>query len=1131
MNRIFTLLLLFASSWPLGGHVPEKTGADKIKLTEALERISETYNVYFTYDRELTGQYVVNYIEDDYFSAEHAIQRVLEGTNLTYQIFDSQFVIVYLNNRSGLKSVKQMINHLQDFVEEKEKDAENESRQNKVVSKLVSNQHSTRPIQKSTFNISGRITDTNNDPLIGVNIMVKGTNKGTATDLDGSFVLTDIDENDVLVISYIGFQSVEVGVNGTTYLQISLEADAQLLDELVVVGYGTMRKSDLTGSVVRADINSFRNSPNISIAQSLQGSVPGLSVGQVTRAGQDPGLLIRGQSSLSGETAPLIVVDNVIFRGNLVDLNPNDIESVDILKDASSTAIYGSQAANGVILITTSKSGGSNGKPLFNYTGSYSFQSPGKDLRPGNAADYLEKVGESDIFFSRTEESGYRTKNPDYNPVDRFKSIEEIRAFNDNRTTDWYDLLTNDNMRHQSHNLSMSNSTDNQNYLISLGYTSQQGYLLNDQYSRINARINFDNSITSWLRMGVQSFLARSDYPGEEIPPVRRYLTPFATSHDENGRLIDILTGNANTINPLIIKNVDFQNKRLNLIGNAYADVSIPFVEGLSYRLNFGSNYRTINEYYFRPYSDNWQGQALKQNDFYYDMTLDHIVSYQRQWNRDHHINATLLYGLEKRNFNYTGAMSSSFITHILGYHRLQDGNANQQTASSGAWEESSLYNMARLFYGYKGKYLITGTIRRDGFSGFSEENKFGVFPSLAAAWVISEENFISADPWLDNLKIRMSYGANGNRTIARYQTLARVSGGFNYVTGAGNSIYTQSISSLASPNLKWETSTGINLGIDFGVVRRIYGSIDYYNNHTTDLLYEVDIPGISRFEKFPDNLGKLHNQGLELTINSINIDDRNFEWRTSFNFSRSRDKLVELLGFDLDNDGNEDDLISEGLFIGHSIHSIYDYRIDGKWQVNDEIPNGFDIGSNRVVDLNGDGVIDQNDKEIIGTRSPSYLFGIQNSLEYKNWNLTFFINSIQGGKNNYLSEDDLSGFLIMNGEGHFLLNFPLGLDYWTPENPDARYQRPNTFVTPGIAGQRYSQRNFIRLQDISLSYDLSSGLLRNVGLYRSRIFLNGKNLITLTKWQGWDPETGESITRNGLPVMRSFSFGLNIEF
>ena len=235
--------------------------------------------------------------------------------------------------------------------------------------------------------------------------------------------------------------------------------------------------------------------------------------------------------------------------------------------------------------------------------------------------------------------------------------------------------------------------------------------------------------------------------------------------------------------------------------------------------------------------------------------------------------------------------------------------------------------------------------------------------------------------------------------------------------------------------------------------------------------------------------------------------------------------------GFDLDNDGREDDLISEGLFIGQSIHSIYDYKVDGKWQIDDEIPNGYDLGSNRVVDLNQDGVIDQNDKEIIGNRAPAYRFGIQNSVRFKNWHLSFFLNSIQGGKNHYMAEDDLLGFLIMNGEGHFLLNFPDGLDYWTPENPNATYQRPNIFVTPGIAGQKYSQRNFVRLQDISLSYDLAPALAQKIGLPHSRIFINGKNLLTLTKWAGWDPETGETITRSGLPVMKSISIGLNIEF
>lgn len=978
--------------------------------------------------------------------------------------------------------------------------------------------------------VSGQVTDNSGLPLPGVTVVVKGTTTGTVTNADGNYSLTGIPENAVLQFSFVGMKTQEIVVGNQSVIHVRMTEETIGLEEVVAIGYGTMKKSDLTGSVVRVDIESFREAPNVSIIQSLQGSVPGLSVGQINQAGQEPDILIRGQSSLSGETVPLIVVDNVIFRGNLIDLNPNDIESIDILKDASSTAIYGSQAANGVIIITTSKSGGVDGNPVFNYTGNYAFQNPTRELRPGTPEDFLRKIEKSDIFFSRTAASGYLETNPNYSPVDRFKSVEEIKAFNDNRTIDWYDMLTNDNIHQQNHNLSITNSTKNHNYLISLGYTEQLGYMLNDDYSRLNARINFDNSFNNWLKIGVQSFMSISDYSGENIPADRRFLTPYATAYDENGNLIRLLTGNTDQINPLIVADSDNFEKRLNFSGNAYANIDFPFVKGLSYRLNFGNNYRTVSEFYFRDYGSNWTGQGSKREETYYDMTLDNILTFQRMFGDNHNVNITLLYGIENRIHNNTQALASNFITKILGYNRLQDGSADLHEVSSGAWEETSLYNMARIFYGFKSKYLLTGTIRRDGFSGFSEKNKFGLFPSLAFAWVASQEEFLTRD-WLDNLKLRLSYGANGNRTIGRYQTLARVTGGFNYITGAGTPIYTHSISSLASPNLRWETSTGINLGFDFGVFQKIYGSVDYYNNNTTDLLYEVDIPGISRFEKFPDNLGKLHNHGLEFSITSVNYKRKDLNWTSTFNFSRNRNELKELLGFDLNNDGKEDDLISEGLFIGESIDAIYDYKVDGKWQVNEQIPAGYDLGSNKVVDLNNDGKIDADDKTIIGYRTPSYSFSIQNSLKYKNWNLTFFIYSIQGGKNHYLAEDDLLGFNIMNGEGHFLRNFPAGIEFWSPETPDAKYQRPNIFVTPGIAGTNYSQRNFARLQDVTLGYDFSSGIIDKLNLHNLRVYLSGKNLLTLTKWQGWDPETGEKITDDGLPVLRSISVGLNLEF
>ncbi|MCK5105178.1 MAG: SusC/RagA family TonB-linked outer membrane protein, partial [Cyclobacteriaceae bacterium] len=337
------------------------------------------------------------------------------------------------------------------------------------------------------------------------------------------------------------------------------------------------------------------------------------------------------------------------------------------------------------------------------------------------------------------------------------------------------------------------------------------------------------------------------------------------------------------------------------------------------------------------------------------------------------------------------------------------------------------------------------GTIRRDGFSGFSENNKYGNFPSVALGWIITEESFLGNGPnWLNWLKLRTSYGTTGNRTIGRYQTLAEVDGEFGYVSADDASLFTQWISALSSPDLRWEKTTGINIGLDFRLLsERLNGSIEYYNNNTNDLLYNVDIPGINRFQIFPDNLGEIHNEGLEILLSSVNIQKNGFTWTTDLTFSRNRNKINTLLGFDVDGDGQEDDLTSEGLFIGESLGAIFDYKIDGLWQIEDEIPDGYEFGAYRVVDLNGDDVIDGDDRTIVGNRLPAYRWGLNNVLTYKNWNFRFFINSVQSGKDRYLGEDTMYGFNIFNNETHFNSSFPQGINYWTPENPGAKYQRP----------------------------------------------------------------------------------------
>ncbi len=985
-------------------------------------------------------------------------------------------------------------------------------------------------ISLQTREISGYVTsDDDEEGLPGVNVIVKGTSQGTVTDVQGNYTLQVPEDGAVLVFSSVGFIENEETVGNRSVINIILTADVTALDEIVVVGYGTQKKSDLTGAISSADMESMDTQPNVSFLEGLQGTVPGLNVGQVDVAGESPTLSIRGRTSISGEQDPLIVLDGVIYRGALVDINPGNIKSIDVLKDASASAIYGSQAANGVVLITTNSGNQADGKPIINYSGMYSFQRPNHELRAEvNQDKFMLKIEHSDILQSRIPSSGYLDRNPDWDETTNFKTSHEIRQFNAGRSFDWYDHIARDNPFTVSHNISLSNSTKNNNYYAAIGYTDQSGYMIDESYKRINGRINLFTTVTKWLDIDIQTFLTTSDYGPQTYNTNDRYIEPFATPYNEDGELE--LRPYGNPVNPIIEATAIVDDKRLTLNGNITGTVYLP-LEGLKYQLRFGNNYIQSDNNYFGSFDANFTGLGYKENENQYTYSLDNILTYSKEFKGIHQIDATLLYGMEERNNRFTRAEGSNFANYALGFDRLQAAAADQQRVSSGGWKESSTYGMARISYKLLNRYLINGTIRRDGFSGFSENNKYGNFPSVAVGWVLSEESFLGNAPnWVNWLKLRGSYGTTGNRTIGRYQTLAEVSGEFGYVSADESSLYTQWISGLESPDLKWEKTTGINLGFDFRLLKeRLNGSIEYYNSNTTDLLYNVDIPGINRFEIFPDNLGEIHNEGLEILLSSVNIKKNGFTWSSDLTFSRNRNKIKSLLGFDIDGDGNEDDLTSEGLFIGESLGVIYDFQIDGIWQLDDEIPSGYEFGSYKVLDLNDDGVRDGDDRTIVGNDLPAYRWGLNNVLSYNNWTLRFFINSIQGGNERYLGEDTMYDFDIFNNETHFNASFPNNIEYWTPENPDAKYQRPGIKGSGGIAGTRYSPRSFVRLRDISLAYNFDVDKLKFIE--NLRITLSGRNLITITNWEGWDPETGEGITKSGRPVMESYSLGLNVTF
>tara|TARA_Y100000815_G_C13349316_1_gene503557 strand:- start:10025 stop:12136 length:2112 start_codon:yes stop_codon:yes gene_type:complete len=674
--------------------------------------------------------------------------------------------------------------------------------------------------------------------------------------------------------------------------------------------------------------------------------------------------------------------------------------------------------------------------------------------------------------------------------------------------------------------ISVSGGGKNVRYLISLDHTDQEGFIKNDIFQRKGARINLTTDATDWWEVGVQTFASFVKKDGSE-PNITDLVrtSPLLKPFDDDGNFI---TNPANSAvsNPFLGYYVDDYERHDYFFANFYSQINFPFLEGLSYRINFGNNYRINKNYGSSEYGSGLIGSAYKNHDFYYDYNLDNIVNYTRSFGK-HNVDLTLLYGAIERKFEYTGANANDYARIDLGYNSLEQGV--NQFVNSDAWREALAYQMARINYKFDDRYLITGTIRRDGFSGFAANNKYGYFPSVAAAWNINNESFFKAD-WVNNLKIRVGYGTSSNQT-SRYSSLAGVTTRAAYVFGDGGStVFGQQLTSLANPNLRWERTTGINVGLEYGFFNsRINGSIEYYHTNTNDLLFDVAIPDITGFETIRTNIGEIENKGVEFSILSHNIKSENFNWNSTINFSTTATKVLKLIGRDNDADGVEDDLIASNLFIGEPLGVIYDYETDGIYQIGDEdIPDGYFPGSYRIVDQNGDGEIKPADDRVIrGHSNPGYRFSVLNTFKYKGLALRVFINSIQGGKDGYMQNNI---YPITLDDNNIRWNYLSGRDLWQPNNPngvDPVFLGKNPPVSPAV----YEDRSFIRLQDVSLTYDFDSDLIEKLHLQNLQVFVSGKNLATWTKWRGWDPETGTGLGSGGRPVLRSYSLGLNVTF
>lgn len=969
--------------------------------------------------------------------------------------------------------------------------------------------------------ISGRVVDENGEGLPGVSIMVKGTQSGTASSSDGSFRLIVPNEKAILVFSYVGYVSQEVVIDGRTRLDVTMVVDEKALDEVIVVGYGTQKRRDLTGAVHRIDNVKNETLPNTNIIQALRGTVPGVRIAAGGNAGSGNTVTIRGQNSLSGNNNALIVVDGIIYGGQLGNLNPNDIASIEVLKDASSAAIFGAKSANGVILITTKK--GTSAKPTIQFNSYAGTQDFLMTLDLETPEQYIQKK----FDYQKTLAFRGVAPNPNLgNPI-QYLNQDEIENFKQNRVIDPIKKITQPSPI-QSYNLNIGAKTDRTSYYLAGSWTNQQGRVMGDQFKRTSLRVNLETEITRWLKIGTNSSFAFVDVSNPVANLANAFwLSPYATWYlDEKETILnptpmtDGLVGN-----PLLPTLNKVTNQRKELFGIFYGEIDIPFIPGLTYRFTYSNHMINTKNYSFTPSFNagglNRVASASNAVTESQDMNVESLVKYNRDFNADHSLDVTFLYNYNFANNTTLTANSNTFPTDLLEFYGLSLGE--NQTTDAGYSDYRAIAMMGRVNYKFKNRYLLTLTGRRDGASVFSANNKFAFFPSMAVGWIISDEAFLESNNVIDLLKIRLSYGGNGNQGISRYGSLSRIvtGTGYNYLFD-GNTAFGIAKTSMGNSNLKWETTYAANLGIDFELFKgRIGGNLNLYNSNTKDLIVSRRIPTLNGFSSVLSNLGSVNNRGIELMINTINIRKNDWEWSTGFNIAHNKNKITRLYG-ELDENGHELDDIANGWFIGKSVGAYYNYTIDGVYQIGDEIPSGFRPGDFKIKDLNGDGKITQDgDRSIIGYDVPKFTYGFHSQLNYKNFGLFIQLLGRQGGLRNN------SGMLLPTSSWSFRVR-DQHINWWTPDNPtndhiSLDYQNAHSVAI-------LEDPSFLRVQDISLTYEFGKQFLDKLKINRLQLYVSAKNPLLFTKWRGWDPEmTGSG--RGQYPSLKTWTGGINLSF
>jgi tonB-linked outer membrane protein, susC/ragA family len=995
------------------------------------------------------------------------------------------------------------------------------------------------------INITGVVLDVNSEPVIGVSVLEKGTNNGVITDLDGNFSLS-VGENAVISVSYIGYTSQEQKVTPGKNLRFILKEDTEVLDEVVIVG-ASMKKSDLTGAVASVSADVLAEKPVTNVNQALQGRVAGVLISNPTRPTDDAGIKIRGVNTINGSTDPIYVVDGLVMDNSYSGFNAvnvNDIASIEVLKDASATALYGSRGSNGVVVITTKK--GKKGEGKVTYDGWVGFQTYAKTPETMDTRQLFELRKEAYV-------NGFMQTNPN-GDVDLYINDimsgkngvfadYELEAYKNNENYDWLDTVSRTGVQ-QNHVVSLSNASDKGSYYLSFGYSNSKGIIEKSGQKRYTGRINADQQIKSWLKVGTNTSFTRTENSlvDDGVMNRARGANPMLEISDK------ILTLNwqgqfdQNNFNPLRSLRIDNDQVYNRILSSNYLNINP--IEGLNFRSTFSIDYtsKVQNKYIPNDIQEaeryGTQGEAKDDRDSRMVWQWDNTLSYDKTFNDVHKLNAMVGTSATHTDMSYINATVQGFGSNWFGYKNLGAGYKKDQRGLGTSWSEQTLLSyIARVNYGYANRYLLTATARYDGSSKFAEGHRWGVFPSFSGAWNITEEEFMKQQRIFSQLKLRVGFGIVGNQNIDDFAYLSLYNPSY---TGTVDTGYTNSFVSngrRGTPDIGWEKQQQWNWGVDMGFLNnRVHVSVDAFLIKNKDLLMRHSLPTTTGFKETIENIGAITNKGVEVALDANLMRTKDFEWNFNATFSLDRNEVTQLYGdadvvYNVDGDRN---IQKEGnLFLGESRNTIYIWRTGGIAQAADMERlskinfNGRNVnpGDLYPVDVNDDKQIDQNDRVVIGSSDPKFYGGFSTDLSWKGISLNAVFNYSYGAKK---LSPYYEGLITSAGTGIASIDL---LDRWTSENTDAKFPR----VITGVDYAHYSasdmdfsvqNASYLRLSTLTLSYTFPKSITSKLKLGNLRVYATGSNLFCWTNYNGYDPETGD-----WYPPTRMYTFGVNLAF